>query len=91
MGKEVAAQDVAQWMLEQVEKYGELYQWDAVSSIIEIFGEEFSYVNDNGNDAISPKVLAAFRKLSGNKVVWERSERLWRERTDWDEDSRSQG
>lgn len=35
-------------------------------------GPEFIYENDNGNPAIDKRVLRAFRKASGDTVVWDR-------------------
>ena len=52
-----------------------LYQETAVYDIADKFGEEFIYYNANGNAAISKDVLADFRRLTGDSVVWVRSER----------------
>ena len=54
------------------------------------FGEEFTYHNENGNLAIDRRVLKAFRKLTGDSVVWERGERLWRRREGYDQVGRQQ-
>ncbi len=44
----------------------------------EKFGEEFVYENENGNLAISKKVLNEFKKLKeDNGIEWDRSERCW--------------
>lgn len=79
---------VAQWMAEKIETDGCLYQEDAVYTIAETFGDEFTYDNDNDNPAISRKVLATFRKLTEQTVVWERGERMWRKREASDEAGR---
>jgi hypothetical protein len=85
------ADTVADWMLKELEKQdGVLYQADAVSSIADLFGERFVYENDLGNASIDKQVLAAFRKLSGDSVVWSRGERLWRRRESGDELTRQQ-
>ena len=71
--------DVAQWMLDELKRQqGWLAQDDAAASIAEKFGESFLHDNDNGNLAISREVLAAFRTLTSETVVWQRSERAWR-------------
>lgn len=70
-------------MLKQVEQ-GLLYQETVVYQIKDTFGEDFVYTNENGNLAISKAVLRAFRGISGDKVVWERAERLWRLRNSFD-------
>jgi hypothetical protein len=81
---------IAKWMLEELERVGSLYQDTAVVDIASAFGEEFAYVNDNGNLAIRRDVLDAFRELSGDSVVWVRGERMWRKRESNDERGRQQ-
>ncbi len=78
---EHTADVVARWMLEQVQNEGlGLYQEDAAWNIKNKFGPAFVYDNENGNLAIDKKVLAAFKKISGNDVVWEKGEKCWRKR-----------
>jgi hypothetical protein len=77
-------------MLEELRRVQYLYQADAAFEIEERFGSEFVYVNDNGNLAISRKVLAEFRELTADIVVWERGERLWRLREAHDQPGRQQ-
>lgn len=85
------AETVADWMLEEFEKQsGVLNQDDAVSQIADRFGQTFIYDNQEGNPAIDKKVLAAFRKLTGDSVVWISGERLWRRRELGDEPTRQQ-
>lgn len=72
------AREVAEWMFEQFDGSGYLYQEDAVYEIEKKFGESFVYENDNGNPAIGRDVLKEFRKITEGKVVWERSEKAWR-------------
>jgi hypothetical protein len=67
-------------MLSEMKAQGELCQDEAVYQIAQMFGGEFTYHNEAGNPAISKTVLAAFNQLTGNDVVWSRSERLWRPR-----------
>jgi hypothetical protein len=84
------AKDVAQWMLAEVRKGDWLHQEVIVHEIESAFGEDFVYVNQNGNQAISKDVLKEFRSVSGQEVVWERGERAWRLRTAGDAPSRQQ-
>lgn len=82
--------DVAKRMLELLEdrdasptvppRSKELDQQDAVNMIQKEFGEEFLYMNANGNLGIHRKVLAEFHKLTGDRVVWERRGQCWRKR-----------
>jgi len=65
-------------MRDQVLTEKELYQQDAVYSIMDKFGEEHVYYNDNGNPAISKAVLKEFEELTHDTVVWVRPYRYWR-------------
>jgi len=89
MRKKTTPTDIAAWMLAEVER-DLLYQDIAAAGIEEYFGEEFVYANENGNPAIRKDVLAAFKNLSGDRVVWERGDRLWRLREGLDEPGRQQ-
>ena len=80
----VTPHDVAAWMLKELHRQKFLSQDVVVYKITRHFGEEFTYINASGNLAIGKAVLDAFRKLSGDKVVWSRSERHWRSREQWD-------
>lgn len=86
----MSAKEVAAWMLEELQRVRFLHQETVVYQISEIFGEEFTYVNNNGNLAIDKKVLAEFRKLTDDTVIWEKGERVWRFREDYDEVGRQQ-
>jgi hypothetical protein len=81
---------IAQWMLSSLEETGRLYQADAVRDIAGKFGDEFTYLNDNGNPAIDKRILRAFKKISGDTVVWERWDFCWRKRETGDAASRKQ-
>jgi hypothetical protein len=82
--------EVAKWMLQKLEKREEIAQEDIVYEIERTFGGEFVYDNDNGNPAISKKVLSAFNKLTKDTVVWESGARIWRKRTPTDAPGRQQ-
>jgi hypothetical protein len=56
-------------MLDEVKRKGELYQDSVVGKIAKKFGSQFTYSNDNGNDAIRKDVLSEFRKISKDSVV----------------------
>lgn len=83
------AKQVAEWMLEQFQKRGELYQVDVIGAIETKFGKEFMYDNESGNLAIASSVLGEFRKLTPD-AVWERGDKYWRRRQNWDEPGRQQ-
>ncbi|HEI9870808.1 DUF6953 family protein [Morganella morganii] len=82
--------DVAIWMKSELDKSDWLYQEDTVYKIKDLFGNDFVYINDNGNLAIDKKVLAKFRKLTADDVIWERGEKAWRKRENYDQPGRLQ-
>ena len=47
------AQQVAEWMVEEIRFTGNLYQTEAIRYVRENFGEEFVFVNENGNASLS--------------------------------------
>lgn len=84
------AKDVAQWMFDEVRRRNVLEQETAAHQIRMKFGKEFTYENENGNWAINKDVLAAFRKLTGDSIVWDRGSREWRKRHQSDQPGRQQ-
>jgi Family of unknown function (DUF6953) len=73
-------EDVARWMLDELEKAGYLYQWEAILEIQSRFGDDFTYLNESRNFAIDRRVLRAFRNLTEDTVVWKRAEHCWARR-----------
>jgi hypothetical protein len=82
------ATSVAEWMAAQLEQSDHLFQETVARDIEARFGKEFTYVDSNGNLGIRKNVLAAFKKLTGNTVVWERHNRVWQKRTDYGRSAR---
>ena len=70
-------EDVARWMLDELQKAGYLYQWEAILQIQSRFGDDFTYLNESGNFAIDRRVFRAFRNLTEDTVVWRRTEGCW--------------
>lgn len=83
-------QEVAELMLARLEADDVLYQDEIVYVIERECGDEHVRINDNGNLAIQSNVLKAFRKLTEGCVVWEKGERCWRFRKDYDAQGRAQ-
>jgi hypothetical protein len=81
--------EIAQWMADRLDEQGRLHQSDAVREIAHRYGTDSTYLNRGGNLAISASVLAEFRDLTGDVVVWDRRRRLWRHRTPYDAPGRS--
>lgn len=80
--KMATSEVVAAWMLAEVLRTGYVEQEDFTYQIGKRFGKDFLYDNENGNLAISKTVLKDFRKISGDSIIWSRSERAWRKRQD---------
>jgi len=69
---------VAEFMINEILGKGYVYQEYLVHDIQKKFGEEYVYVNENGNLAISKKVLNEFKKLKDvNGIEWDRSDKSW--------------
>lgn len=75
---EMNEKSVAEFMINEILEKGYVYQEYLVHDIQEKFGEEYVYVNENGNLAISKKVLNEFKKLKEvNGIEWDNRERCW--------------
>ena len=82
------ANSVAAWMLSKVEAETCVYQDDVVDHIIKAGHEELLIENADGNQVLGKGVLAAFRKLTPDNVVWVKPDRYWRFRVAEDEPGR---
>lgn len=71
------ANEVAEWMLNELKDKGILHQSAAVDHIKSHFGESFIYVNEHGNQSIDKEVKKVFRKLHKGKAAWERDGFFW--------------
>jgi hypothetical protein len=74
---EVTAQHVAEWMVEEIRFKGNLYQTDAIEYVKTNFGDQFVFINENGNASLSKEVKKAFRKLHGGRIAWDRDSFMW--------------
>lgn len=79
---------VADWMLAQVDKDGCVYQDDVVDYIVSAKSEALLRENSDGNLVLGTAVLAAFKKLTPDSVVWVGPDRYWRWRVAEDEPGR---
>lgn len=70
---------MAAWMLEEVQQTGILYQSDVIEYLQIKYGEG-TYINSQGNRAVAKPILLAFKRLRGDRVVWVRSGHYWRGR-----------
>jgi hypothetical protein len=78
------SKDIALWMVGELNQQRTLYQENVVSHLQSHFGDDFTYINSSGNIAIDRRVLSAFRKLTEDTAVWDRGERMWRLREEYD-------
>jgi len=83
----ISVNEIANWMLDELIRQHALYQNAIVYEIKDRFGEDFTYINANGNLAISLDLLSEFKKISNDKVIWDRRERCWRFREDHESSS----
>lgn len=74
---EVTAQEVAEWMVQEIRFTGNLYQAAAIDYVKANFGEQFVYVNENGNVSLDKEVKKAFRKLHRGRIAWDRDSFQW--------------
>ena len=83
-GTLITSKDVAEWMGSRVgSKDGPLTRRRG-NQIAAKFGQEFTYLNRSGKRAIVDRVLIAFRKLTGDAVVYVQRKNLWRKRASGD-------
>jgi hypothetical protein len=88
--EDVTPKVVASWMLAKLESDRQIDQAYIASDILDRFGEGFIYYTGSGNIAISKDVLAEFRKLTGDEVIWDRRWKTWRFREPGDDPGRMQ-
>ncbi|ENU62508.1 DUF6953 family protein [Acinetobacter lwoffii] len=77
--------DVTQWMLENLEKDGCLYQEDVVDYLVKNNQMDLLKENTDGNLALQPSVNNAFKKKTEHNIVWVKPDRYWRYRVPEDE------
>jgi hypothetical protein len=85
----VTEEEAAEWMLATVEAYRFLDQ-STVAMYLQQQNENLIYFNDQGSLAVSKRVLAKFRTISPDHIVWSRSGLHWRHREEYDQPGRMQ-
>lgn len=81
---------VATWMMDHIAGGRPLYQEHVARHVRQHVGEDLTYRNKNGNWALDKRINEAFKTLSGERVVWERSSQCWRLRRSGDKPGRMQ-
>lgn len=64
-------------MVEEIRFKGILYQTEAIRHVREQFGEEFVFINEQGNASLDKEVKKAFRKLHRGRIAWDRDGFMW--------------
>ena len=72
------ADSVANWMLAQIDREACIYQDDVVDHLVKAGREDLLIESSDGNQVLGKAVLAAFRKLTPDNVVWVKPDRYWR-------------
>lgn len=81
-------EQVANWMLSEVQKHGCIYQDDVVDYLVRAKAGDLLRENSEGNLVVGQPVLSAFKALTGTTVVWVKPDRYWRFRVAEDESGR---
>ncbi|MBG9792703.1 integron gene cassette protein [Paenibacillus dendritiformis] len=74
---EATAQQVAEWMVAEIQAKGVVHQSDVIAYVRAHFGEEFVFVNERGNASLDKEVKKAFRKLHRGRIAWDRDGFCW--------------
>lgn len=74
---ETKAEEIANWMLQELKERGTLKQEFVVAFISEHYGEQYLYTNENGNQSIDKEVKKIFKKLHGGRAAWDRDGFFW--------------
>lgn len=70
-------QTIAAWMLAEIKRHGTLEHYQVAAEIVERFGPEWDYANENGNPAVDPRILRQFRRQHAGTVEWDKSGLCW--------------
>ncbi|MCJ2007053.1 DUF6953 family protein [Methylobacterium sp. J-092] len=81
---------VAAWIMAEVATGRLVYQERVARHVRQNVGEDLTYRNGNGNWALDKRINEAFKKFSGDRVVWERGSQCWRLRRPNDKPGRMQ-
>jgi hypothetical protein len=80
--------EIATWMKSQIPENAMLRQAMVAWQIKCDFGQEFTYLNKQGNLAIRADILKEFRRITEGTIVWSRSQQAWRNRREGDPEGR---
>jgi hypothetical protein len=81
-------EEVARWMLTQIENRDCIYHDDVVDYLVKFKADHLLRENADGNLAVGLAVLNAFKVITTTNVVWVKPDRYWRFRVPEDEPGR---
>lgn len=81
-------EEVARWMLSQIEIHDCIYQDDVVDYLVKLKADHLLRENADGNLVVGLAVLNAFKAITSLNVVWVKPDRYWRFRVPEDEPGR---
>jgi hypothetical protein len=84
----MSAPEIAQWMVDQLDATMWLRQRPLAFQVLGRWGDSYLHKNKNHNWALNADILAEFARLTGDGVVWSRSQQAWRKRQPADGPSR---
>jgi hypothetical protein len=80
--------EVSLWMKSKLDSDDCLYQDDVVDYLVRASASSLLRENSDGNLVLERKLLAEFRKLTPEDVVWVKPDKYWRFRVLEDEPGR---
>ncbi|OXM14814.1 DUF6953 family protein [Paenibacillus herberti] len=70
-------QKIAQWMVDEIRDKSLLRQEDAIAHVRSHYGDQYVFVNEQGNASLEKEVKKAFRKLHRGRIAWDRDGFFW--------------
>ncbi|SDS64906.1 hypothetical protein SAMN05444162_1937 [Paenibacillaceae bacterium GAS479] len=70
-------QKIAQWMVDEIRDKSILRQGDAIAHVRSHYGDQYVFVNEQGNASLEKEVKKAFRKLHRGRIAWDRDGFFW--------------
>lgn len=80
-------EEVAKWLYDRIKSKGSVYQYDIAREISDKFGKEYTPITENGGRTLHHRIKYHFKKLKGNDVEWDNTNKLWRWKTDFEKES----
>lgn len=69
---------IATWLVEKINKTGQLTLKEATGHIKKMFGKEYLVPTGEGSYLLAPAVKESFKKLQGDTIIWDNGHKGWR-------------